>query len=69
MSTQGLLSLLAGVVVLGGSLGGAFAGGVALGKSDGDSSSAISALTPAFAGSRQQFSGGRDGDDSPFFNN
>ena len=41
MSTKAFLTLLVAVVVLGGSLGGAFAGGIALGKSQEEGSSTI----------------------------
>ena len=44
MNTRAFLLLLAGVLVLGGGLGGAFVGGIALGKSQGDEVEAQSNL-------------------------
>ena len=53
MSTKGFLLLLATVIVIGGSIGGAFSGGLALGRSQNDDADPIAALLD------QRFGGGQ----------
>lgn len=44
MSTKGFLLLLATVIVIGGSIGGAFSGGLALGRSQNDDADPTASL-------------------------
>lgn len=53
MSTKGFLLLLATVIVIGGSIGGAFSGGLALGRSQNDAADPIATLL------EQRFGGGQ----------
>ena len=55
MNTKGFLLLLVTVIVIGGSIGGAFAGGLALGRSQNDDAD------PAATLSQQRFGGGQTG--------
>ena len=62
MSTKGFLLLLVTVIVIGGSIGGAFAGGLALGRSqDDDADSAAALLQQRFGGQAGAFQGGQFG--------
>ncbi|MCI0843883.1 MAG: hypothetical protein J4N87_00920, partial [Chloroflexi bacterium] len=67
MNTKGFLLLLVTVIVIGGSIGGAFAGGLALGRSqDDDADSVESLLQQRFGGAIQggQFGGALTGEQS-----
>ena len=64
MSTKGFLLLLVTIIAIGGSIGGAFAGGLALGRSQNDDSDSIeSLLQQRFGGAIPggQFGGGTAG--------
>ena len=54
MSTKAFMTLLIAVVLLGAGLGGAFAGGIALGKSQGDGETPSTVLSTTPPGSGQQ---------------
>ena len=55
MNTKGFLLLLVTVIVIGGSIGGAFAGGLALGRSQSDDADPVATLL------QQRFGGGQAG--------
>ena len=67
MNTKGFLLLLVTVIVIGGSIGGAFAGGLALGRSQNDDADSVeSLLQQRFGGAIQggQFGGALTGEQS-----
>ncbi len=51
MNTKAFIILLVGFLALGGSIGGAFAGGIVLGKSQGEEAAASNGITPTLPGS------------------
>ena len=69
MNTKGFLLLLVTVIVIGGSIGGAFAGGLALGRNQGDDdASGATLLQQQFGGGQMPsgaIQGGQTGQDAP----
>ena len=61
MRAKSFMLLVAAVLVLGGSLGGAFVGGIALGKGQGAEAAEIGVMSRPVPGLGQQFSGQSDG--------
>ena len=57
MNTKAFMLLLVGVLLLGGSIGGAFAGGMVLGKSQGEEAAGSSLPAQPGSGLRQEFQG------------
>ncbi|MCZ6535671.1 MAG: hypothetical protein O6914_06840, partial [Chloroflexi bacterium] len=57
MNTKSFVTLMIAILVLGGSLGGAFVGGIALGKNQEDDVALNSASTQLPSGTDQQASG------------